>query len=95
MIKFHHEPGFNGKGGATLAYEIITNKNGKKLKIAIGLCSYKDPYCRKKGRDSATKQLVAGNTIEIITKRKLKDIPKVIRYFATSSVYLFDHRIEL
>ena len=94
-LKFFHVHGFNGKGGATIAYETVKHEHGKLVKLAIGFCSHKDNFCKKLGRDAALKQWVAGNTINLITKRKQKELPATVGFLARSAVYLFDQRIDI
>lgn len=71
-MKFYHHINYNNKGGCTIAYDLIEHQQGKTLTFSVGFCSHKDTYCKKKGRDAAIKQWVAGNKISMVYKNKKK-----------------------
>lgn len=92
-MKFYHYIGVNNKGGCTIAYDLIEHEQGKTLTFSVGFCSYKDTYCKKKGRDAALKQWVNGNKLNIVYKGKKKELERRLPTIATVLVRTFDPRI--
>lgn len=92
-MKFYHYIGVNNKGGCTVAYDLVEHEQGKTLTIALGFCSHKDTYCKKKGRDAALKQWVNGNKLNVVYKGKKKELEHRMLSIASTFTRVFDLRI--
>lgn len=91
-MKFLHRINKKGKGGLTLAYEIITHEQGKSLRIGIAQCSTKDSYCKKIGAAIA-KENFNKNPFTMVVKGSYKNIQQ--RIFADlPSISFYLNRIQ-
>lgn len=58
-------------GGATIAYDIVTNNDGtpEKIVYAVAVCDEKDRYNKQRGRKVAEGRLLCkrGNRVHVIT----------------------------
>lgn len=93
-FKFIHHIPTKSKGGSTIAYKIEKTNTGKRLVFSVGFCSYKDHYCKQKGRDAAIKQWANGNKLTVIIKNT-KEAEKNVHLLNKCLTAIFDKRINL
>mgnify|MGYP000999290370 FL=1 len=66
---------YNAHGGITIAYQ-PTNPN--EYKVAFALCSNKDNYCKRTGRDKATERFLQNKTLSLPTFNQYPDVGEVL-----------------
>lgn len=69
-------------GGITIAYQ---KQNNNEYKVAFAICSEKDNYCKRTGRDEATKHMLNGKTITMhlnnVSSKPLQIIDNLERHY--------------
>jgi len=77
-------------GGVTIAYNSIKKGSYTEHTISFAVCSEKDNYCKRTGRDKALDRFVKGHTykLESTSNQPIYEILQGIEEFFDNNIYL-------
>lgn len=78
------------RGGITIAYHSNNKDYYDEQTISFAVCSEKDNYCKRTGRDKALDRFLKGNTYKFETtpKHTINDILDCLEEFFENKIYL-------